>query len=268
MYAHQILKSSVVVSISGAFKLYVAFLLLGIEPDFTLCLGAALIIYSTYTLDRALDEIEGKKATLPVLSIIFFAFLASLYIFKEKVGISPVIFPFAVGFAYTKGLKINGRTFRLKGGLGSKNFVVALTWAGFLVLILRRFISGLAMFFVWQFFFFKSFINTVIFDIKDIEQDRKNRIFTLPVVFGTKSTRNLLIGMHILCHVIMLAGYILGKLAVYEILIFSYIYGLIYIIGFTGFTKNKSLMSIFVDGEWTILSAFLALQQKFSLTYF
>ena len=61
----RLLSSSLIVAVSGGFRLYIAFLLAGKEPDITLPLAAILIVYATYTMDRAIktkeDEINRQE---------------------------------------------------------------------------------------------------------------------------------------------------------------------------------------------------------------
>ncbi|MBU4139264.1 MAG: prenyltransferase, partial [Euryarchaeota archaeon] len=56
----KLLTGSILVGLSGVFKLHIAFLLLGIAPDLKIYLACFLIIYATYTLDRAMDNEEDK----------------------------------------------------------------------------------------------------------------------------------------------------------------------------------------------------------------
>jgi hypothetical protein len=54
----KLLNSASLVGFSGGLRLYLAFLLAGIAPNFVLIIAASLIIYATYTLDRSLENKE------------------------------------------------------------------------------------------------------------------------------------------------------------------------------------------------------------------
>ncbi len=137
----KLLNSSTILAISGAFRLYVAFLLLKIDPILLLCLAAGLIVYSVYTLDRTVkseedeinrsDEISANRTL--VAAVALFALLIGLFILTF-LRLSPfaAFFPFFMGFMYSKGVTIKGLSIKLKDGLEVKNFVVAFTWAVFL----------------------------------------------------------------------------------------------------------------------------------------
>ncbi|HEY9205402.1 MAG TPA: hypothetical protein VIO58_05725 [Candidatus Methanoperedens sp.] len=132
----QLLKASILVAISGAFRVHIAFLFLGAEPNFSVYIAGGLIIYTIYTLDRTLEskedeinkiELAGSKKNV-VLVVSFIAFITgSLILFMKKLYIVPIL-PLLIGYLYSKGIKIRGMNLKLKGGLGVKNTVVALTW--------------------------------------------------------------------------------------------------------------------------------------------
>lgn len=54
------LKSSLLVSISGALRVYIASLLLLAQTSISNCVAGGLIVYAVYTLDRALESTEDS----------------------------------------------------------------------------------------------------------------------------------------------------------------------------------------------------------------
>ena len=56
----RVLGSSAVIGVSGWFRLYIAFLLAGKIPDLVLCSAFSFVVYSVYTLDRALKSKEDE----------------------------------------------------------------------------------------------------------------------------------------------------------------------------------------------------------------
>ncbi|MCK5661031.1 MAG: UbiA family prenyltransferase [Methanosarcinales archaeon] len=209
----RLLNSSTSISVSGIFRLYIAFLLAGIEPYIIICLGFGLITYATYTLDRALDceedlinrkELAGANNHIAIIACII-AFLVSIIIFaKENLYYAPFI-PFVIGYLYSKGIKIGKFKLKLKGGKGVKNVVVGLTWGGTIVLIVGNWVNSIpAEFFIFLFFSTKSFIKSIICDFKDIEGDTMAGVETLPVCFGIDKVKKILLIICILLHSFMI----------------------------------------------------------------
>ncbi len=132
----QLLKASIPVAISGAFRVHIAFLFLRAEPNISVYIAGGFVIYTIYTLDRTLEskedevnrsELAGSKKKVGLV-VSFITFIAgSLILFMKKLFIVPIL-PLLIGYLYSKGIKIRGMNLKLKGGLGVKNIVVALTW--------------------------------------------------------------------------------------------------------------------------------------------
>ncbi|NLN44809.1 MAG: UbiA family prenyltransferase [Methanosarcina sp.] len=271
----ELLKSSILVAFSGALRIHIAFLLLQTSlpsktgshiSDIFTCIAGGLIIYSVYTLDRALGseediinrkELSGSRKEIG-LAACMLTFVIGSYLLAKEGMIALAFLPLITGFLYSKGIKIGKFTLKLKGGLGVKNFVVGLTWGVS--------ISGLAgstcksilpMVIVFIFFGVKLFINSAIYDFKDIKGDTLAGIKTLPVSLGVRNTRNFLLGLHLLSHLILGIALINGVLAPEPLIVlYSFICGLFCI---QNYTKNdddeppfRSLeRTILVDGEST-----------------
>ncbi|MCC4768995.1 prenyltransferase [Methanosarcina sp. DH2] len=262
----ELLKSSILVAFSGALRIHLAFLLLHIQSSILTCVAGGLIIYTVYTLDRAFDseedtvnrkELNGsnKKVGL-VVSLL--AFILGTCILAKEGMFALAFVPFITGYLYSKGIKIGKFALKLKGGLGIKNIVVGLTWG--------LFIAGLAgsgcgnlvpIVLVFIFFGVKLFINSAIYDFKDVKGDTLAGIKTLPVSLGTRKTRNLLTSMHLLSHLVLGIALIHGVLAFEPLIVlYSFICGLICIQNFTS-SEDEKLSSqtlertVLVDGEST-----------------
>lgn len=259
-----LLNASSIVSISGGLRFYVAFLLAGKRPDITICMAAILVVYATYTFDRAVkrkeDEInrkdEGNANKNLALFIVFASSLAAILILAEN-GMSPIIvfFPFAMGLIYSKGINIGRFTLDLKRGLGIKNCIVAFTWS-FTIIALVRPPESLQIILIFIFFFFKSFINTMIFDCRDVTGDSYAGLKTFPAYFGEARTRLMLQIINFSFHLSLIALSLL-KIAEFElfILFYSWIGGVIYI--FLYATSKKAIFrSLVVHGEWAHMLLF------------
>lgn len=276
----ELLKSSILVAFSGALRIHIAFLLLQIHSSIFTCIAGGLVIYSVYTLDRALGseediinrkELSGSRKEIG-LAVSMITFVMGSYVLAKEGMLALAFLPLVTGFLYSKGIKIGKFALKLKGGLGVKNFVVGLTWGAF--------ISGLAgstcrsmlpILLVFTFFGVKLFINSAIYDFKDIKGDTLAGIKTLPVSLGAQNTRNFLLGLHLFSHMILGISIINGVLAFEPIIIlYSFICGLICIHNYTKTdnveSRSRNLeRTILVDGESTsivglrtIASVFLA----------
>ncbi len=119
----------------------------------------------------------------------------------------------AVGFLYSYGLKFKGRRFRLKAGCGVKNVVIGLSWSLSITLSLETF-----DFPIFSFYFLKLFVNSAIFDLKDIDRDE---ILTLPKLLGKYfkvflSFLNMVAHMMALFHFhpVLISSFVLTQIAI------------------------------------------------------
>ncbi|HEY9205887.1 MAG TPA: UbiA family prenyltransferase [Candidatus Methanoperedens sp.] len=269
----KVLKSSIINGISGWFRLHTAFLLTGKASDLVLCFAFSFVVYSVYTLDRTLkskeDEVNRPEEKNANENIVFFIisdllFITFLILVLKKVSPLVVLFPFVIGFLYTKGLKIGSISIKFKQGLGIKNFIVAFTWAFTIIAFIYNFTDNyLQRFWFFIFFFFKSFINTVLFDCKDVEGDSVAGMTTIPVYFGERRTRIILQFLNSSFHLIFVAS-VLSGLVKFDtiILLYSWVAGLIYI-PLHANRKKTIFRSVIVHGEWTYILAFRYLAIQF-----
>ncbi|WP_440947052.1 UbiA family prenyltransferase [Methanosarcina sp. T3] len=260
----ELLKSSILVAFSGALRIHLAFLLLHIQSSILTCIAGGLIIYTVYTLDRALEseedtvnrtELKGSNKKVG-LAVSLLAFVVGTYILAKEGILALAFVPLITGYLYSKGIKIGKFALKLKGGLGMKNIVVGLTWGIFIAGLAGSGCGNLVpIVLVFTFFGVKLFINSAIYDFKDIKGDTLAGIKTLPVSLGTQKTRNLLSAMHLLSHLVLGIALIHGVLAFEPlIIVYSFICGLICIQSFTGsedekFSSKKIERTVLVDGE-------------------
>jgi len=260
----ELLKSSILVAFSGALRIHLAFLLLHIQSSILTCIAGGLIIYTVYTLDRALGseedtvnrtELKGSNKKVG-LTVSLLAFMIGTCILAEEGMLALAFVPLITGYLYSKGIKIGKFALKLKGGLGMKNIVVGLTWGIFITGLAGSGCGNLVpIVLVFIFFGVKLFINSAIYDFKDVKGDTLAGINTLPVSLGTHKTRNLLSAMHLLSHLALGIALIHGVLAFEPlIIVYSFICGLICIQSFTGsedekLSSQKLERTVLVDGE-------------------
>lgn len=265
----KLLNSSTVIAISGVFRLCIAFLLAGIEPDMLAYIGFGLIIYATYTLDRSLDseedainktELTGANTHIAVIVCII-AFLLSFIIFaKENLYYAPFI-PFIIGYLYSKGINVGKFNLKLKGSRGGKNIVVGLTWGGTIAIIVSNWTNNIfTEISIFLFYSTKLFINSTIYDFKDINGDIKAGIKTLPVYFGIDKVKRGMIVLCILLHILMIISFSMDFIKPGIVIIaYSFFIGIfsIYFVSSVfdkqGSGITKYLREILVDGESTMV---------------
>ena len=260
-----LISTSLFLAINGSLKV-LFFCLLFKMFDLNIILATFLIIFSIYGINKLTDIKEDainapKRAELikkiePVFKFsLVFSFILSLLLgFLVNVLTLPVLlFPLFSGTLYS--IKFSKNLPRLKDICGVKNISIALTWAvgsTFLPAICLSEKEFMQIILIFYFFFFKSLINAVLFDIRDIEGDRISGVRTIPVVFGRHRTQKLLLILNSTLIPWLAFSYLAGLFHQYLfVLIFAIVYGYGYILHFCkeGIKIGKSL-DLLVDGEW------------------
>ncbi|MGA2104347.1 UbiA family prenyltransferase [Methanoregula sp.] len=264
----RLLNTSTIVASAGCFRLYVAILLAAIIPTPLIIIAYGLIVYSTYTLDRAFgceedtvnrSELSGANKYIGI-SVSMFAFLTGALILATDQIYLASILPFIIGYIYSKGLSFGGYKLKLKGSMGSKNVVIGLTWGGSIALIISRFTPNiLTVAAVFFFFGIKMFINSTLFDFKDVKGDLASGIRTLPVCLGETRTKCLLFGLCISLYsgmiLSMLYGFIHPEWTLLAVsFLFTASFIIFYSVGFEERTSGiiKKFRQWMVIGEWPV----------------
>ena len=259
-----LLNSSVLVSLSGALRIYIASLLLLVNINILNCLAGGLIVYAVYTLDRALEpaedainrsELKGANKKL-ALFVCLITFAVGCYILNSSGLLLIALMPLVAGYLYSKGLNIGRIKLKLKGGLGVKNLVVGITWGTFIASIAGVGLETiLSVFLVFFYYGSKLFINSTIYDFKDVKGDLMAGIKTLPVSLGEKNTRRLLLTLHIGSHLLLISAILMHLLAFEPVVVtYSLAIGLLYIFRLTKNRENETPLGkierlFLVDGE-------------------
>ncbi len=272
-----LISTSIFLALNGSFKVLFSGLLFG-TFTFDMVLITFLATFSTYGLNKLTDFKEDlinnpeRAVTIKKIEFIFrcsvvISFILSLVIgfFKSVYTLPIICFPLLLGILYS--VRLNGKIPRLKDITGVKNLTIALSWAvgsTFLPLVYLTDTKISLILPVFYFFFLKSYINSVIFDIRDMEGDSKSGVRTIPTAFGKKKTRILLLTLNstLLLWLIILRDYFANH---YFILFLSISYGYWYIMHFCGEDpmRGKSL-DLLVDGEFILIAlAALLVKNKF-----
>ncbi|WP_321421977.1 UbiA family prenyltransferase [uncultured Methanobacterium sp.] len=265
--------SSVFIAINGCLKTSFSFYLYGTPLSYSLILSTFLVIYSVYGINKITDA-EADQLNAPERSDLissheklFKYTIVSAYVLAVIIGLLYgwkvlliFLFPLLAGMIYS--IKITPRIPRLKDIFAVKSLIVALSWTvgNTFLPIVGYDINTMVILLIFYLFFIKSFINTVLFDLMDVEGDRETGTRTIPVVMGKLHTIKLLLVLNstllIMVHISMVYG--LFQILIIP-LIFCIIYGYSYILYFSR-NKNRLQMDILVDGEW-ILIVFISLLQ-------
>jgi len=163
-----------------------------------------LIVYS-YDRVRGLDEdrvtnaqrsehLSRKRKYYPYLLSLYLVALAVivlLYATAELIVLAmSAMVLVTIGIFYTTSLKSVTKHIP-----AFKTILIASEWATTIVLLYGIFYHSFTSIFTLMFgvfIFFKLFISSVFFDIKDTESDRQQGLKTIPVLIGYKNTLNLL----------------------------------------------------------------------------
>ncbi len=256
--------SSIIVALVGFFVPYITFALYNINIDFNMLLASFLIAFSVYSLDK-LSNLKEDSISLPkrarfisrhkklfiyatVASYIFAIVLAGL---KNIMALLVILSPLCIGLLYS--VKI--ANVRLKDTPILKNISISVSWA-----ILGTFLPLAVLFeqhlikttLIFYFCLIKCFINTVLFDVRDIDGDSANGVRTIPVILGLKTTKILLLFINSTLIIWLIICYFGGFFHQHLfILILSVFYSFWYILYFA--RKNTEIgksIDLFVDGEW------------------
>ena len=198
----RLLNSSTVVAISAGFRLHIAFLLAGIAARIPEYVAFALIMYATYTLDRALDckedainksELCGanRKVGLAACGVTFM--IGTILLMLDGIYLAPLL-PFIIGYFYSRGFRFGSFSLKLKGSLGVKNIIVGITWAGTIALIVGQWCTSVqTVSIIFLFYGMKIFVTSCVNDFKDVKGDVVAGVRTLPAYLGENLTKKLLI---------------------------------------------------------------------------
>jgi 4-hydroxybenzoate polyprenyltransferase len=200
---------------------------------------------------------------LLVFSFIFsviFSFLINAY--TLPVLLVPLFSNILYSVKFSKNLP------RLKDITGVKNMTIALAWAvytTFLPIVYFHDFYKYQTILMFYLFFFKSYINSVLFDFRDIEGDSMNGVKTIPVALGRSKTKKFLLILNSTFIPWLIFPLYTGIFHKYLFaFVFSIVYGYLYILHFCrgGIKVGKSL-DLLVDGEWipTVIFASILAQR-------
>ena len=258
--------SSLFIAGTGFFKTYIGYILLGEPPALFTCAIVFLISYSVYSLDKIADLdkdvinmpqrrgfLYGRKKLVLSSSLAAYLLAVLLTLFSTPVALPIVLIPIIANAFY--GTKLLPGLPRLKDIPVMKNVVVASTWALITTLMPALSAGHLAAFnvvIVGYFMFVKTFVDTVLYDMRDVEGDRLNGVRTIPAMLGNGKTTALLLAVNstLLC----VLPFMRGDVRLFTAILIAY--GYAYILYFMD-EVNPVVLDFLVEGEWMLATAFL-----------
>lgn len=261
----RLLNSSTVVAISGGFRLHVAFLLAGIAIRITEYCAFALIVYATYTLDRALDckedainksDLTGADGRIGLIACMASFFAGAILLAIDGIYLA-AFFPFIVGYIYTHGIRIGSYKLKLKAGVGIKNLIIGITWGGTMALIVGQWCGSiLTVGMVFLIFGAKVFTTSCINDFKDVKGDLTAGIYTLPAYLGEKRTKIILVGVLLALYCIIFCTILLDIIRnEWVLLLYGLVIPILFLLVYSpSFEKSKAFIfrkmrDIVISGE-------------------
>lgn len=262
--------SSLFIGSAGFFKTYIGYLLLGMTPSISVCFAAFLVCFSVYTIDKIADLdtdvinmpsrsrfLQGRKKLAIAYASLAYLFSIIIVFIKQPNASILMLIPIAVNAVY--GTRLIPGFPRLKDIPVMKNFIVAFSWALVTIMVPAAFLplsqygplSTLTLA-VFYFMFMKTFIDTVLYDIRDETGDRINNVRTIPVLIGSKKTTEVLLILNTTLLLVLPWFEGLSKLLVLVLTIYGYAY-ILY------FCKRRDplALDLCVEGECMLASLFL-----------
>jgi 4-hydroxybenzoate polyprenyltransferase len=268
--------SSLFVSITLFSVIYLTFYSLGIPPDYTLFFASFLVTFSIYNLNKLTDVAEdtvntpdrskfvkNKNHLIIFISTITYASALIIGVFSgEILAIILLLIPLWIAILYS--IRLHPELPRLKDIFLAKSISVTTGWVLSIVILSFIFLPKVEIILFWScFLFIKLFINSVLFDVRDLKGDNILGIKTVPAVLGVKKTRKILLVLQsLLLPWIALVIYYNALQPVLPILLFGIFYGYWYILHFCREEKKRPIkFDLAIDGEWIILGCFVLLFQ-------
>ena len=245
----KLLNSSTVVAISAGFRLHIAFLLAGIATRFIPYIAFALIMYATYTLDRALEckedainksELCGANRKIGLAACALAFLVGTILLFMDGIYLAPFL-PFVIGYFYSKGFRFGSFQLKLKGSLGGKNIIVGITWAGTIALIVSQWCNSLmTVGIIFLFYSLKVFITSCVNDFKDVRGDVIAGVRTLPAHLGEKTTKKVLLAILAAMYTVMGFAIFFGTIRdEWVILLFSLVVTIAFLVVYSPSFENS-----------------------------
>jgi len=261
--------SCLFLALNSALVVTIGFVLYNTEISLVILTAAFSVTLSVYTLNRVTDKTEDS-INRPEVGVNYskYYLLVSLAGFAFSLGIGLIegislvfvlAFPLLGGFFYS--VRFSRRIPRLKEVVGVKSILVSANWAlsGSVLPALMKPVDIELVLLVFIYIFFSLLVNTVIFDVLDLNGDKVGGVKTIPFVLGSRRTKLFLILVNS-----CLVGWLIYSasrslfLSCMPALVFGVLYGYLMIGYFMANRFKRKLAELLIDGEWIPLAAILS----------
>lgn len=264
-----LVSSSLFVAAALLAVVYFTFLSLQIQPHLPLFFASFLVTFSVYTLNKVTDKEEDAVNTperrflfvnrdwlLVGLSAVAYAVALLIGAWTgEPLAVIFLLVPLLVSIVYS--IRLSPSLPRVKDMFVAKSASVTVSLVASTSLFAYMFFNDVYVILFWAFFLsIKLFINTTLFDVRDVDGDRQTGVDTIPAMLGIQRTRHLLLALNTLLIPWVAAALYFGVLlTVLPLVLFCIGYGYWYILRFCRAERKAYSLSydLLVDGEWMLL---------------
>lgn len=251
------------VAVGDISAIYAFSLILGIKITWTFLLVIYLGVMSINYFNRyeefdqdiltnpeRSENLRRYKKILPL--VVVFSFLVMAVVVLLTASINALFFMiilFLIGIFYTVFLKRLTREIT-----GFKNFMTTLPYALLVVFLFiyydASFTTGGIL--ILLFYFMRMFLNTALFDIRDVASDKKAGLKTFAIVLGKEKTLSFLALLNVLSAVPIVYGVYTGVLPLFSVAVFfTILYAFYYLKQVKSSDINKSfLYNVVIDSEF------------------
>ncbi len=218
-----------------------------------------------HTTNPERSRLAFQKARIYPLMIVLYVLLMGAVLLYTSLTLA--IFTAALvygGILYS--LVFKGLTKKIPG---FKNAYTSLIWACdgafFLAFYDPAYVSP-ACIFIFFFIFIKSLVNTIFFDIKDVEADRAEGLKTIPAVLGKDKALPLLRALNPSAFAPLLAGFLAGMLPAFSLsllALFPYTRWYLKKAEWSGSTEIRRMSYTLAEAEIILWPALLAVGRAF-----
>ncbi|WP_224449531.1 UbiA family prenyltransferase [Haloprofundus salilacus] len=210
-----LLYSSGYLAVIAMVELAIVMTILGIEAN-PAPLVVALVTFAVYSYDRLVDVdademsnprqsafIRRHRDVLYLLASVSYGFAVALSVLGGPFALAITLLPGMFGVLYASDWipSVGVQVARFKDILVVNTAVVAFAWAVTLTFLPLTFAGRMftpAAGVVFCYFFLRSFVDTELPNVGDIESDRASGVSTLPIVLGVRGARYALYGVDLL----------------------------------------------------------------------
>jgi 4-hydroxybenzoate polyprenyltransferase len=186
-----------------------AALILGRMPTLDLLVMAYLFSNGAYTLNRAseveqdnvshparTDYLRSRAKLLPFIAGLYFLVGYSLAFFRNLYFFGALLLPLVLSLLYSFGSKRFTKVVgsgRLKEKLLIKNLAISFGWSLIPLLVGLYYLQlGLPLLLLSPFIFLRLMVNTIFFDVRDVQADAMYGTGTIPAVYGISTAGNVM----------------------------------------------------------------------------